>query len=62
MSFSERIGFKKYEAKSSTEAEIEAMEQINFELLDQFLADKTKLDLFDQVNRSWVFKSGRWIK
>ena len=62
MTFAERIGFKKYEAKNEIEVEIEAMEKINFELLDQFLVGKSKLDLFDQVNSSWLFKSGRWIK
>ena len=62
MTFAERIGFKKYEAKNEIEVEIEAMEKINFDLLDQFLAGKSKLDLFDQVNSSWLFKSGRWIK
>ena len=62
MSFFERIGLKKNKPKTQLESEIEAMEEINSAKLNEFLADKSKLDLFNQVNATWLFKSGRWTK
>ena len=63
MSFFERLGIKKYTPKSEEESNmIKELNDLNLVNLEKYLSNQsTKLDLFDQVNSSWLWKTGRFI-
>lgn len=59
MNFFQRIGLTKYVPKTAEETEIERMQTINTVKIEQFLKNRDKLDLFNQTNSYYKFKSGR---
>ena len=63
MSFFERLGIKQYLPKSEEESKIiSELNNLNLINLEKYLSDQTtKLDLFDQANSSWLWKTGRFI-
>ncbi len=63
MTFFERLGIKQYQPKSEEESDIMSeLNNLNLINLEKYLSNQTtKLDLFDQANSSWLWKTGRFI-
>ena len=63
MTFFERLGIKTYQPKSKEESDImDELKKLNMINLEKYLSNQTtKLDLFDQANSSWLWKTGRFI-
>jgi len=63
MTLFERLGITQYKPKSKEESDmVEELNNLNLVNLEKYLSNQTtKLDLFEQANASWLWKTGRFV-